>query len=135
MYVIPYPCINMKITYMLRNNFIQSQSEFKDQLHTNSLHACAHTHTHIHKHICVRACVCQQVYIFQCCFVQLTCICWQTSNTICQPGKYLDDIQSAQFLHKFIGMFLSKVFKYFTADLLLFDCWYAQHTNIFFTNF
>ena len=105
----------------VRNNFIHSQSKFEDQLHTTLLH------TYI--------CVCQQVYIFQCCFVQLTGICLQTSNTVCQPAKYLDDIQSVQFLHKFNWVFHSKVFKYFTVDLLLVDCWYARHMKIFFTNF
>ena len=114
LYVCHYSCINIKITYMLRNNSTQPH----------------YTHTHIY--MCVR--VCQQVYIFQCYFVQLTCTSWQTSNTICKPVKYRDDIPSVHFLHKFIGLFHSKVFKYFTADFLLLACWYAQNVKISFTN-
>lgn len=49
LYVCNYSCINIKITYMLRNNFIHSQSEFEDQLHTTSLH------THIYIYVCVSA--------------------------------------------------------------------------------
>ena len=138
-YVIHYSYINIKITYMLRNNFIHSQSEFEDQLHTTLLHTHTHTHTYIHVCVCVCVCVCacarvcQQVNIFHCYFVQINCICWQTSNTFCQPVKYFDPIKvSSSYTN---SLACSKVLKYFTADLLLFDYRYTRHMKIFFTNF
>lgn len=47
---------------MLRNNFIHSQSEFEDQLHTTSLY----TRMHAHKYMCVCVSTCVHISMLFC---------------------------------------------------------------------